>query len=132
MIRLSIRKWLPVMIVAAVVVSCLALLPVHSWADSVTEACQGAGLQVSGGKCGGGSGDNLDGVLKAIVNILSAIVGVAAVIMIIVGGFRYITSGGDANAVSGAKKTVIYAVVGLVLVAMAQFIVHFVIGAASS
>ena len=131
MIRLSIRKWLPVVIVAVLAVSCLTLLPAHSWADSVTEACQGAGLQVTGGKCGGGSAENLNNVLRAIVNILSAIVGVAAVIMIMIGGFRYITSGGDANAVSGAKKTVIYALVGLVLVALAQVIVHFVLTAAA-
>jgi hypothetical protein len=62
-----------------------------------------------------------------IVNIFSVIVGVAAVIMIIVGGFRYITSGGDSSNVSGAKNTLIYAVVGLVIVALAQFIVRYVL-----
>ncbi len=62
-----------------------------------------------------------------IVNIFSVIVGVAAVIMIIVGGFRYITSGGDSSNVSGAKNTLIYAIVGLVIVALAQFIVRYVL-----
>jgi hypothetical protein len=47
--------------------------------------------------------------------------------MIIWGGFKYITSGGDSNNVSGAKNTIIYAIIGLVIVALAQLIVHFVI-----
>ena len=52
---------------------------------------------------------------------------IAAVIMIIWGGFRYVTSGGDSNKVSSAKNTIIYAVIGLIIVALAQFIVKFVL-----
>ncbi|MDB5169976.1 MAG: hypothetical protein JWN82_372 [Candidatus Saccharibacteria bacterium] len=66
-------------------------------------------------------------IASKVVNFLSVIVGVVAVIMIIVGGFRYITSGGDSSNVSGAKNTLIYAIVGLIIVALAQFIVHFVL-----
>jgi hypothetical protein len=124
--RLSARKWLPALLVLAVLAACLGLLPAHSWADAVSEACQGAGLSVgAGGKCSGGG--DLNGVIQTAVNIISAIVGVVAVVMIIVGGFKYITSAGDANKVSNAKNTVIYAIVGLVIVAVAQLIVHFVI-----
>ena len=47
--------------------------------------------------------------------------------MIMVGGFKYITSGGDSGKISSAKATIIYALVGLVIVAMAQFIVRFAI-----
>jgi hypothetical protein len=47
--------------------------------------------------------------------------------MILIGGFRYITSGGDSGNVSGAKNTILYAIVGLVIVALAQFIVRFVL-----
>ena len=50
--------------------------------------------------------------------------------MIIVGGLRYITSGGESSNISGAKTTIIYALVGLVIVALAQFIVHFVLNKA--
>jgi len=57
---------------------------------------------------------------------LSVIVGVAAVIMIILSGLRYITSGGDASKVGAAKSSLIYALIGLVIVALAQVIVHFV------
>ena len=55
------------------------------------------------------------------------IVGVVAVIMIIVGGLKYITSGGDSGNISGAKNTILYAVIGLIFVALAQVIVRFVL-----
>ena len=68
------------------------------------------------------------GTLAAsIVKIFSLIVGAVSVIMIIYGGFRYITSGGDSNRVGSAKNTLIYAVIGLLIVALAQLIVHFVL-----
>ncbi len=47
--------------------------------------------------------------------------------MIIYGGFRYITSGGDSGRVGNAKNVLIYAVVGLIIVALAQIIVRFVL-----
>jgi hypothetical protein len=52
--------------------------------------------------------------------------------MIIWGGFKYITSGGDTGNVSGAKNTLIFAIVGLIIVALAQFVVHFVLNTATS
>jgi hypothetical protein len=45
---------------------------------------------------------------------------------------RYITSGGDSTKVSGAKNTLIYAIIGLIIVALAQLIVHFVLGQAQT
>jgi hypothetical protein len=52
--------------------------------------------------------------------------------MIIYGGFRYITSGGDSGRVGSAKNTLIYAIVGLIIVALAQLIVNFVITQANT
>jgi hypothetical protein len=62
-----------------------------------------------------------------VINIFSWIVGIISVIMIIYGGFRYITSGGNDAGVKAAKNTILYAVVGLIIVALAQIIVKFVI-----
>jgi hypothetical protein len=67
----------------------------------------------------------INDIIHTIVNLLSAIVGVVAVIMIIVGGFRYITSGGNDTSVTSAKNTILYAIIGLVVVALAQLIVRF-------
>jgi hypothetical protein len=83
----------------------------------------------SGGDCGSTSGgtDQINSIITTVINIFSLVVGVVAVIMIIAGGFRYITSGGDSSKVGGAKNTIIYALIGLVVVALAQFIVQFVL-----
>ncbi len=94
------------------------------------EACQGITGQ-TGGTCPGGGAD-LNKVLTAVLNVLSVLAGVIAVIMIIIAGMKYITSGGDAQAVASAKKTLIYAIVGLIVVATSQVIVHFVLYAAKA
>ena len=88
-----------------------------------TEVCDGVNL--GGGTCDGG-GQALERVIRMVLQVLSIVTGVAAVIMIIIGGFRYVTSGGDSSSISSAKNTIIYAIVGLIVVAFAQFIVRYV------
>ncbi|MEK7620836.1 MAG: pilin [Patescibacteria group bacterium] len=68
------------------------------------------------------------GVLKDVINIMLYLAGAIAVVMIVVGGIRYITSDGDPGAASKAKNTIIYALVGLVIAVMSYSIVNFVIG----
>src|SRR4051812_40893237 len=92
--------------------------------------CTGANLEFTdnptGGDCSAGDAtDKLNNLVHTIVNLLSAIVGIVAVIMIIVGGLRYITSGGNDASVTGAKNTILYAIIGLIIVALAQLIVRF-------
>lgn len=70
-------------------------------------------------------------IISQVIDIFSVIVGVVAVIMIIVGGLKYITSGGDSGNVTGAKNTILYAVVGLIVVAFAQVLVRFVLNRAT-
>ena len=90
------------------------------------------------GGVGGGAGcaqpnntpENLfaaDGVFSTIVNVLLFIIGAVAVIMLIYGGFRYTTSAGDSSAVTSAKNTILYAIVGIVVAVLAYAIVNFVI-----
>lgn len=68
------------------------------------------------------------GVLTTIVNALLFIIGFLSVIMLIFGGLRYIISGGNAAAVTTAKNTILYAIVGLIIAIFAYAIVNFVIG----
>lgn len=72
-------------------------------------------------------GTKIDTIITTVINIFSLIVGVIAVIMIIIGGLKYITSGGDSGNITAAKNTILYAVIGLVVVALAQFVVRFVL-----
>lgn len=70
-------------------------------------------------------------LVRNIINVFSIVVGAVSVIMIIVGGFRYIISGGDSAGVSSAKNTILYAIVGLVIVLFAQVIIRFVYSSVS-
>jgi len=74
----------------------------------------------------GGSGD-LEGLITTIINVLLFLIGVLSVIMIIYGGFRFVTSGGSAESVKSAKNTILYSIVGLVVAILAFAIVNFVI-----
>lgn len=74
-----------------------------------------------------GGQTKVNALLQKIINIFSVIVGVVAVIMIIWGGFKYITSGGTSEKVTTAKNTILYALIGLIIVALAQIIVRFVL-----
>jgi hypothetical protein len=68
-----------------------------------------------------------DGLIIKIANVVAIVAGIAAVIMIIYGGLKYVTSNGDSNSISSAKHTIIYALVGLVVIALAKIIITFVI-----
>ena len=67
------------------------------------------------------------GVFKQVTNTILYVVGVVAVIMLIIGGIKYVVSGGDAKKVTDAKNTVLYAIIGLVICFLAFAIVNFVI-----
>lgn len=86
----------------------------------------GSGASCTAGDTATGT-QKIQDIVTLIVNIFSIIVGIVAVIMIIVGGFKYITSGGDSGNITSAKNTIVYAVIGLVVVALAQFVVKFVL-----
>lgn len=115
------------------------LAPVAVYADNINDSlCSGVNQATNGTSSttgcttAGNPNDSLKSIASKIVNLLSVIVGIVSVIMIIYGGFKYITSGGDSGNVSGAKNTLVYAIVGLIIVALAQFIVHYVLSTAAS
>jgi hypothetical protein len=68
------------------------------------------------------------GVFAQISSILLFVIGAVAVIMLIIGGLRYVVSGGDASKVQDAKNTILYALVGIVVAILAYAAVNFVIG----
>jgi hypothetical protein len=75
--------------------------------------------------------DNLfgpNGIFVTITNILLFIIGAIAVIMLIVGGIRYVVSSGDQTAVTNAKNTILYAIIGIVVAFLAYAAVNFVTG----
>lgn len=77
-------------------------------------------------------GDNgQGGIFRTITNVMLFIIGAISVIMLIVGGIRYVVSGGDSTQVTNAKNTILYAIVGIVVAILAFAVVNFVIGSFS-
>src|SRR4051794_26907436 len=72
-------------------------------------ACDG--IKAAGGDCGtpAQSNDLLKTIITAVINVLTVVVGAICVVMVIIGGFRYVVSGGDSNGIQGAKNTILYA-----------------------
>ena len=74
-----------------------------------------------------GTSGSVSDIIGTVVNVLLFLLGAVCVIMIIVGGFRYVTSNGDQSAVKAAKDTILYAVVGLIVAIAAYAIASFVV-----
>jgi hypothetical protein len=98
------------------------------------DACKGL-HQLGGTSCSSDPSNNSPGqnqiasVAKVVVNIISFIAGIAVVILIVVSGIRFAVSGGDSQAAAGARNMLVYAIIGLVIIALTQAIVHFVLDA---
>lgn len=127
--------------IAATVALIVALvLPVFAFGSTANaevtpnaNLCNGIGFASGSDGAADGCGtaeegdDAVKNIIGTVVNILSIIVGAVSVIMIIIGGLRYITSSGDSSNVQAAKNTILYAIVGLIIVVFAQVIVRFVV-----
>ncbi len=103
--------------------------------DLKNNLCSGVDLDTTKvGNCGSAGNENkaLDNIITLVVNVFSVVVGFIAIVMMIYGGFKYITSSGDSGNVTAAKNTIMYALIGLVVVALAQVIVKFVLAKAST
>jgi hypothetical protein len=133
MTRIKIMSWLAAFVACITLTLGLAAIPV-AFAQTAQQQinnglCAGSNLQFTdnpNASCSSSDATtNINNIVHTIVNLLSAIVGIVAVIMIIVGGLRYITSGGNDTSVTSAKNTILYAIVGLIVVALAQIIVRF-------
>lgn len=109
-------------------VFCLALPATALAYNPLDAACQGAGKVSSACSTTGQdpiSGKN--GVLKKATLIIASIAGIAAVIIVLIGGFQYITSAGDPQKAASARSMILGAVVGLVIIAAAEGILTFVL-----
>jgi hypothetical protein len=85
----------------------------------------GAAGQACGNACSNGS---ISVIFTDIANTLIFLVGSVSVIMIIVGGLRYAISNGDAKATEGAKNTILYSVIGVIVAIASYAIVQFITG----
>ena len=123
------------MFIVSVHAQSAATVPAPSTTTIGDKVCQGllsteTGLQNSSATitaCAENGNQSFSALIRRVIDIFSIVVGSVSVIMIIVGGFRYIISGGDSTGVTSAKNTILYAIVGLVIVLFSQVIVRFII-----
>ncbi|MFI5271284.1 MAG: pilin [Candidatus Saccharimonadales bacterium] len=114
-------------------VSTLLLMPLSASARNLfSTPCSVSGSQ-SSATCTGNknqsSANNNPAIttLRNVTNIVSIVGGAASVIILLIGGMKYVTSDGDTNKITGAKNTIIYALVGLAVIAIAQVIILYVV-----
>ena len=127
-----IKKLLPTLILSTglLLAFCLPFQAVS--AQNLEQACQ---VDPNSALCqdhrADSSGSRLTGVLRSVANMVSILAGIAGVIMIMIGGFRYIRSSGEPAKLSEAQSTIIYAIIGLLVAAAGQLIVAFVLNRAT-
>lgn len=107
-------------------------------ASLASAACDTSNLDAqSGANCAQGNNTpttlfGQESIFTTVVNILLFLVGAIAVIMLIYGGIKYVTSGGAQDQVTSAKNTIMYAIVGIVVALLAFAVVNFVVGGLST
>lgn len=69
-----------------------------------------------------------NGLVTNLFNAVLALAGAVAVVFIIWGGIQYTLSQGDASKIKKAKDTLLYSIVGLVIVMFSFVILNYVIG----
>lgn len=117
-------------IIASVILSAAIIsLPTLAWGEGGysegVEIARGTGVPTN-------LADGDGSLVKRIINTLLLAIAVVSVVMLIIGGFRYVISGGQKESVTAAKNTILYAIVGLLIAIFAYAIVKFVIDIALS
>ena len=116
-----------------VLISASVLLATMLFSGNAAAACDTTNLSIStGADCARGTEQPSDlfggenSIFSRVTNILLFLVGAISVIMLIIGGIRYVISGGDQAQVTGAKNTILYAIVGIVVAFLAYAAVNFI------
>lgn len=126
--KLKSIKFITLAIASLIGIGVLATAPVFA-ADTTTKDICSLAVPDTVKEANGcnGSEDRLPTIVQNILNAIIGITGIIAVIFIIIGGVQYMTSTGDAPKVQKAKNTILYAVIGLIIVILAFVIVNWVI-----
>ena len=116
----------------SVVIASLFLLfsPVLIFADTTSSIITNSACQTTPKPlgCNGESAVGAGSIFNNGINVFVGVIAAISVIMVVIGGLRYVLSGGDAAGVRSAKDTILYALIGLGISIVAFGIVNFVIG----
>ena len=121
--KLSLKTMLPIALISSLAMA----------ASGLTAKAALAAMTIQGGANSARGADQpmdlfgASGTFSTITNVLLFVIGAIAVIMIVIGGLRYVISGGDSNQVTAAKNTILYAIVGIIVAILAYAAINFVI-----
>lgn len=65
---------------------------------------------------------DLGSLFRRVVGLALGLAGIVLFILLLIGGFKFIISGGDPKAVEGAKNTLTYAIGGLIVILVSYLI----------
>lgn len=105
----------------------LAVFPVAAQIEPIA----GSDFDLPGAGGAGSGADEARDFIQNIINVFLSLVGIIAGAMLIYGGFQYITAAGDEQKAERAKRIILYAIIGLIVIGLAAAIVNFVIDAFS-
>lgn len=108
-------------IITIIVMFMMVLSPFTAFAQFTLPSSGGTGLPNAFSGC-----TNFTTCTLAVINILLAVAGLIAVLVLIIAGFRYVTSFGNEEAVGGAKKMIINALIGIVVIILSFVIVRVI------
>lgn len=125
--------YLAAAMIATVGIFIAAILLTGAETYAQCEVQGGSELSITeGANCGQGNQQPADlfgqeGIFTTVTNVLLFLIGAISVIMLIIGGIRYTISNGDQGAITSAKNTILYAIIGLVVAILAYAAVNFVV-----
>lgn len=131
--RLLNQLFTGLMMVPMLAASVLVLTAPLSYAAKTDQVCDENKVSVTEGVDCAKSKDQSatlfgkGGIFQTVTNVLLFLIGAISVIMLIVGGLRYVLSSSDSTAITGAKNTILYAIIGIVVALLAYAIVNFVV-----
>lgn len=126
--RSTIKQFLVVTgltVMALLLVNSLGVSPVFAQAIDTEQDQPAIIAALSGGQTG------LRGIVLTIVNFFLTFLGLLAVVMVIYGGFLYVSSAGNEENVNKAKKILMYAVIGIIIIVVSFALVNTLLGVAS-
>ena len=122
------NKIAKIVVACAVIVASVMLIGVPAFADVDCNQIPVAAKEAAG--CNDGYNTNaLPGIIVGILYAVIGVAGLVAVVFVLIGGINYMTSTGDGGKLKKAKDTILYALIGLAICALAFAIVNWTIGA---
>ena len=98
-----------------------------AYSGNVCDYLSSGSAEYKANGCGGSSTVELKNAITDIISAVIGVLGIVAAIFIVVGGVNYMTSAGDPSKIEKAKKTILWAVIGLIIASLTFVIVNFVV-----